>query len=71
MLTKKHQALTKQNEEESLEEQVEEEDLFADEMVPLPGGETLIEEEKEEFFEEDIISQPMDNESFHYPLVEK
>ena len=63
LLTKKHQALKKQNEEESLEEQVEEEeDLFADEMVPLPGGETLIEEEKEEFFEEDIFS-PTDNES--------
>ena len=63
LLTKKHQALKKQNEEESLEEQVEEEDLFADEIVPLPGGETLIEEEKEEFFEEDIFSPPMDNES--------
>ena len=63
LLTKKHQALKKQNEEESLEEQVEEDDLFADEMVPLPGGETLIEEEKEEFFEEDIFSPPMDNES--------
>ena len=37
-----------------MEEQVEEEgDLFADEIVPLPGGETLIEEEKEEVFEED------------------
>ena len=32
-------------------------------MVPLPGGETLIEEEKEEFYEEDIFSPPMDNES--------
>ena len=64
LLTKKHQALKKQNEEESLEEQVEEEDdLFADEMVPLPGGETLIEEEKEEFFDEDIFSPSMDNES--------
>lgn len=63
LLTKKHQALKKQNEEESLEEQVEEDDLFADEMVPLPGEETLIEEEKEELFEEDIFSPPMDNES--------
>ena len=64
LLTKKHQALKKQNEEESLEEHFEEEDdLFADEMVPLPGGETLIEEEKEEFFEEDIFSPPIDNES--------
>ena len=53
LLTKKHQALKKQNEEESLETQVEEEDdLFADELVELPGGETLIEDEKEEFFEE-------------------
>jgi len=64
LLTKKHQALKKQNEEESLEEQIEEEDdLFADELVPLPGGETLIEGEKEEFFEEDIFSPPVDNES--------
>ncbi len=65
LLTKKHQALKKQNDEESLEERVEEEDddLFADEMVPLPGGETLIEEEKEEFFDEDIFSPSMDNES--------
>jgi len=64
LLTKKHQALKKQNEEKSLEEQVEEEDdLFADEMVPLPGGETLIEEDEEEFFEEDILPSPMDNES--------
>ena len=60
LLTKKHHALKKQN-----EDQVEEEDgdLFADEMVPLPGGETLIEEEKEEIFEEDIFSPPIDNES--------
>ena len=62
LLTKKHQALKKQNEVQSLEEQVEEEgDLFADEMVQLPGRETLIEEEKEEIFEEDIFSLPMDN----------
>ena len=64
LLTKKHQALKKQNEDVSLEKKVkEDDDLFADEMVPLPGGETLIEEEKEEFFEEDIFSPPMDNES--------
>ena len=65
LLTKKHQALKKQNEEESLETQFEEEDddLFADELVELTGGETLIEDEKEEFFEEDIFSPPMDNES--------
>ena len=64
LLTKKHQALKKQNEEQSLEEQVEEEgDLFADEMVQLPGRGTLIEEEKEDIFEEDIFSPPMDNES--------
>jgi len=64
LLTKKHQALKKQNEEESLEDQAaEEDDLFADEMVPLPGGGTLIEEEEEEFIEEDIFTPPMDNES--------
>ena len=64
LLTKKHQALKKRNEDVSLEKKVEEDDdLFADEIVPLPGGETLIEEEKEEFFEEDIFSPPMDNES--------
>ena len=64
LLTKKHQALKKRNEDVSLEKKIEEDDdLFADEMVPLPGGETLIEEEKEEFFEEDIFSPPMDNES--------
>ena len=65
LLTKKHQALKKQNEEESLETQFEEEedDLFADELVELPGGETLIQDEKEEFYEEDILSPPMDNES--------
>ena len=62
MLTKKHQALKKQNEEESLEEPIDEDDdLFADEMVPLTGGGTLIEEEEEEFIEEDIFSLPMDN----------
>ena len=67
LLTKKHQALKKQNEEESFETKFEEEedddDLFADELVELPGGETLIEDEKEEFIEEDIFSPPMDNES--------
>ena len=66
LLTKKHQALKKQKEDKSLEAQVEEaeEDIFADELVALPGGETLIEEDKEEFFEEDIFSHPMDNEEY-------
>ena len=56
MLTKKHQALKKQN-KDSLEVKVEEEieDIFEDELVPLPGGESLIEQEKEEFFEEDFF----------------
>ena len=70
LLTKKHQALKKQNEVQSLEEQVEEEgDLFADEMVQLPGRETLIEEEKEDIFEEDIFSLPMDNETMKMKKV--
>jgi len=65
LLTKKHQALKKQNEDESLEAQVDDdEDLFADERIPLPGGETKVEEEKEEIFEEEIFSFPRDNESF-------
>ncbi len=65
LLTKKHQALKKQNEGELLETAVDDEDyLFADELVPLPGGETLIEEEKEEIIEEDIFTPPIDNESY-------
>ena len=65
LLTKKHQALKKQNEEETLEAQVDEEDdLFPDELVPLSGGETLIEEENEEYFEEDIFSNHMNNVSY-------
>ena len=52
LLTRKHQALKKQNEDESLEVQVEEGevDLFADELIPLHGGENLVEDEKEEYF---------------------
>ncbi|MBG56419.1 MAG: hypothetical protein CL935_04745 [Deltaproteobacteria bacterium] len=64
LLTKKHQSLINQNEVKSSESHVEEDDLFANELESLPGGETLIEEGKEESFEEDIFSPPMDNESF-------
>ena len=65
MLTKKHQALKKQNEGELLETEVDDEDdLFADELVPLPGGETLIKEEKEEIIEEDIFPPKIHNESY-------
>ena len=62
LLTKKHQALKKHNEGELLETEVDEEDdLFADELIPIPGGETLIEEE---IIEEDIFPPPIDNESY-------
>ena len=65
LLTKKHQALKKQNEGELLETEInDEDDLFADEFVQLPGGENLIEEEKEEIIEEDIFPPPIDNESY-------
>ena len=65
LLTKKHHALKKQNEAELLETEVDDEDdLFADELVPLPGGETLIEEEKEEIIEEDFFLPPIENESY-------
>ncbi len=65
LLTKKHQALKNKNNNEFLEAKEEgEEDLFADEHVRLSGGETFIEEEKEEIFEEDIISSSMENESY-------
>lgn len=65
LLTKKHQALKKQNEGELLETEVDDEDdLFADELVPLPGGETLIKEEKEEIIEEDIFPPKIHNESY-------
>ena len=51
--------LKKQNEGDSLEVQVEEdEDLFADEHFHLPGGETLIEDGKEEYFDEKEGKQP-------------
>ena len=65
LLTKKHQALKKQNEGELLGTEVDDEDdLFADELVTLSGGGTLIEEEKEEIIEEDIFPPTIDNESF-------
>ena len=65
LLTKKHQALKKQNEGELLETEInDEDDLFADEFVQLPGGENLIEEEKEEIIEEDIFPPSIDNESY-------
>ena len=66
LLTKKHQALLKQSEDKTLEVLVEkdDDDLFADELVTLPGGKTPIEEDKEEFFEEDIFSPRMDRERY-------
>ena len=65
LLTKKHHALKKQNEGELLETEVDDKnDLFADELVPLAGGETLIEEEKEEIIGEDISPPTIDNESY-------
>ncbi len=66
LLTKKHQALKKQNEEESLKEQVEEEndDLFADELIPLTEGEAHIENEKDKFTEDEIFSPQIDSESY-------
>ncbi len=65
LLTKKHQALKKQNEGELLETEVDDKnDLFADELVPLAGGETLVEEEKEGIIEEDIFPPTIDNESY-------
>ena len=64
ILTQKHQALKKQNEDELSRDQSEEEDdLFSDELIPLPRGEILIEEEKEEIIEEDIFPTPVENES--------
>ena len=63
LLTKKHQALKNQNKGELWDEK-EEDDLFADEHVQLSGGENLIEEEKREIFDEDIFSQPIENESY-------
>ncbi len=65
LLTKKHQALKNKKNSEFLGAKEEgDEDLFADEHVRLSGGETLIEEEKEEIFEEDIISPSKENESY-------
>lgn len=64
LLTLKHQALKRQSEDLTMEPLVEDDDdLFADELIPLPGGEALVEPDNEEFSDDDIFSPPMDNES--------
>ncbi|MBS1255625.1 MAG: hypothetical protein MAG581_01434 [Deltaproteobacteria bacterium] len=64
LLTKKHQALKRQSEELTTEPLVEEEDdLFADELIPIPGGEALAEPENEEYRDEDIFSPHLENEN--------
>ena len=56
ILSRKHQELRRQTRDFSAEPQEEfDEDLFADELIPIPGGETLAEPEESEFSDEDLF----------------
>ena len=57
ILSRKHQALRRQTRDISTENQEEfEEDLFADELIPIPGGETLKEPNEREFSDDDLFT---------------
>ena len=57
ILSRKHQELRKQTRDIAAEPKKEfDEDLFADELIPIPGGETLAEPEEREFSDEDLFA---------------
>ena len=57
ILSRKHQELRKQTIGIVAEPKKEfDEDLFADELIPIPGGETLAEPEEREFSDEDLFA---------------
>ena len=57
ILSRKHQELRRQTRDIATEPQEEfDEDLFADELIPIPGGETLAEPEENEFSDEDLFA---------------
>ena len=59
ILSRKHQELSRQTQDQKMEPLVKyDDDLFADELIPIPGGETLFDSEKGGFDElEPFISQ--------------
>ena len=57
ILSRKHQEIRRQTRDIAAEPQEEfDEDLFADELIPIPGGETLAEPEEREFSDEDLFA---------------
>ncbi len=57
ILSRKHQEIRRQTRDIAAEPQEEfDEDLFADELIPIPGGETLAEPEESEFSDEDLFA---------------
>jgi len=56
LLSRKHQALKEQTASKAVEPLVDfDEDLFADELIPIPGGETYAETDSEMFSDEDPL----------------
>ena len=63
MLTRKHQALNLQSDSSANEEQLfdYDDDLFADELIPLPGDETLLEPQNDLFSDDNNFASPMES----------
>ena len=62
ILSRKHQALRQQTESSTMEQPSDfDEDIFADELIPLPGGESFFEPENELFRDEDPFNSPMES----------
>ena len=57
ILSRKHQELRKQTRDIAADPKKEfDKDLFADELIPIPGGETLAEPEESEFSDEELFA---------------